>query len=88
MIKQINEIAVCSSAYKELLHNTVTLEQLSNYPIISLGPETMTHKRFASLFIAVLYHLTKTIQTVQDGNDQQHGDNIKVKFKRWVIVPH
>lgn len=50
IIKEIKEIAVCSSAYKELLHSTVTLEQLSSYPIISLGPETMTYKRFASFF--------------------------------------
>lgn len=50
IIKQIKEIAVCSGAYKELLHNTVTLEQLSTYPIISLGPETMTYKRFETFF--------------------------------------
>ena len=50
IIKDVKEIPVCSSAYKELLQNTVTLEQLSNYPIISLGPETMTHKRFSSFF--------------------------------------
>ena len=49
-IKEVKEIPVCSSAYKELLQNTVTLEQLSTYPIISLGPETMTHKRFSSFF--------------------------------------
>lgn len=49
-VKEIKEVAVCSSAYKELLNNTVILEQLSNYPIISLSPETMTYKRFASLF--------------------------------------
>lgn len=50
IIKEINEIAVCSGAYKELLSNTVTLEQLSTYPIISLGTETMTYTRFASFF--------------------------------------
>ncbi len=49
-IKEIKELAVCSGAYKELLQSTVTLEQLSAYPIISLGPETMTYKRFASFF--------------------------------------
>ena len=50
MIKEVKEIAVCSGAYKELLHGSVSLEQLSGYPIISLGSETMTYKRFASLF--------------------------------------
>ena len=50
IVKEVKEIPVCSSAYKELLQNTVTLEQLSTYPIISLGPETMTSKRFSSFF--------------------------------------
>ena len=50
IIKDVKEIAVCSSAYKELLQSTVTLEQLSAYPIISLGSETMTHKRFSTFF--------------------------------------
>lgn len=62
IVKEINEIAVCSSAYKELINNTVTLEQLSTYPIISLGPETMTHKRFAALFNEKGYPFSPSIE--------------------------
>lgn len=62
IIKDIKEVAVCSSAYKELLHDTVTIEQLSTYPIISLGPETMTNKRFASFFNEKGYAFNPTIE--------------------------
>lgn len=62
IIKEIKEIAVCSNAYKELLHNTVKLEQLSTYPIISLGPETMTHKRFSSFFNEKGYPFNPSIE--------------------------
>ena len=62
IIKQIKEIAVCSGAYKELLHNTVTLEQLSTYPIISLGPETMTYKRFEAFFNEKGYQFNPSIE--------------------------
>ena len=61
-VKDIKEIAVCSSAYNELLTNTVTFEQLSNYPIISLGPDTMSYKRFSSFFNERGYPFNPTIE--------------------------
>ena len=62
MVKEIKEVPVCSGAYKELLGRAVTFEQLSAYPIITLGPETMTYKRFASFFNERGYDFNPSIE--------------------------
>ena len=62
MVKEIKEVPVCSGAYKELLGGAVTFEQLSAYPVITLGPETMTYKRFASFFNERGYDFSPSIE--------------------------
>lgn len=50
VIKDIEEVAVCSKAYGELIGKPVTLEKLNEYPIISLSPTTKTYERYANFF--------------------------------------
>lgn len=49
-VKRIEEVAVCSAAYGKLTDKPITLEQLHEYPIISLSPATKTYEWYASFF--------------------------------------
>lgn len=50
-IKKIREIAVCGTAFSELTKHTVTLEELTKYPIISLGAQTKTYAVYTNWFM-------------------------------------
>ena len=50
-IQKIREIAVCGTAFSELTKHTVTLEELTKYPIISLGTQTKTYAVYAHWFM-------------------------------------
>mgnify|MGYP002675667664 CR=1 FL=1 len=51
-VKDINEVAVCSPAFSQLLDKKVTLEDILQYPIISLGPDTKYYEFYNSFFAA------------------------------------
>ncbi len=46
----VTENAVCGDAFPELLSGTVTLKQLADYPIISLGDKTRTFELYSDFF--------------------------------------
>lgn len=50
-VKEICEIAVCGTAFSECAQHTVTLEELTKYPIISLGAQTETYALYAHWFM-------------------------------------
>lgn len=49
-ISAFQEVAVCGSAYARLAHNPITLTELSQLPIISLGEHTGTYRFYSQLF--------------------------------------
>ena len=50
-LKEIPEIAVCGRAYAELTKRTLSLAELSAYPLVCLGEQTMTYGFYAGLFL-------------------------------------
>lgn len=50
-IAPIREVAVCGSAYAQLAQNAVSLAELMEFPVISLGEQTGTY-RFCTQFFA------------------------------------
>ncbi len=51
-IKPIKEFAVCSKQFSELAEKEVTLEELTKYPLISLGRDSVTNKFYQDLLEA------------------------------------
>lgn len=51
-IKKIREIAVCGIAFPELIDRKVSLSELKEYPIISLGEKTKTYEMYSEWFSA------------------------------------
>lgn len=49
-LETFQDIAIAGSKYEELSKKTITLEELSSYPIISLENATMTNLTFKKLF--------------------------------------
>ncbi len=49
-IKPINEVAICSKAYPELLSGKIPFAKLQDYPIILLGAATKTYERYSDIF--------------------------------------
>ena len=49
-IKPFREIAVCGSAFSKLEQEILTIKDLVNYPIVSLGPKTKTFEFFSEWF--------------------------------------
>lgn len=49
-VKPIKEIAVCSLYFKELTNKQVTLEELTEFPLISLGKDTKSFEFYSALF--------------------------------------
>ena len=49
-IKQIKDIAVCGSSYKEITEKPLTFKQISRYPIVSLNKMTKTFEFYKQLF--------------------------------------
>lgn len=50
-IDEIQEIPICGSAFPELTKETVSLQKLAEYPIISLIEGTSSHDFYAELFL-------------------------------------
>ena len=49
-LKRFREVAVCSSAFPELIGRPVSIRSLAEYPIILLGSHTMTHEFYSAYF--------------------------------------
>lgn len=49
-VKPIKETAVCSRYFKELTNRQVTLEELTEFPLISLGKDTKSFEFYSTLF--------------------------------------
>lgn len=49
-IRPIREVAVCPSAFGELIGRRVSLRELSGYPLISLGSDTKSFEFYSALF--------------------------------------
>lgn len=50
VIRPIQEVAVCSSAFPALTDRPVALSELLDYPIISLGPDTKSFAFYSNFF--------------------------------------
>lgn len=49
-ISSVQEVAVCGSAYAKLVRKPITLAELIDFPIISLGEQTGTFRFYTQLF--------------------------------------
>lgn len=49
-IKEIHETAICGNQYAYLCNQPLSLSEISTYPIICLGPTTMTYELYAQWF--------------------------------------
>lgn len=50
VIKEFHEVAVCGAAFAFLAEREVTLAELAEYPIVSLGPQTKTYDFYTQFF--------------------------------------
>ncbi|MBQ8858105.1 MAG: LysR family transcriptional regulator [Lachnospiraceae bacterium] len=50
VLKEIQEMAVCGTAYSYLTENLLSIKDLSNYPIICLGNQTKTYELYTDWF--------------------------------------
>lgn len=50
-IKEIQEVAVCGSAFTELSGRKVEIRELEEYPMVSLGNQTKTYEFYADWFM-------------------------------------
>ena len=48
-VRKFHEVAVCSSAFSELLESTVSFAELLSYPMISLGTQTKSFELYSEL---------------------------------------
>lgn len=51
-VKPITEVAVCSQYFKELTEKKVSLSELTDFPLISLGKDTKSFEFYSALFTA------------------------------------
>lgn len=51
VLKEIPEIAVCGKAYAELTKRRLSLADLTEYPLVCFGEQTMTYGFYSELFI-------------------------------------
>ena len=49
-VRKFHEVAVCSSAFSELLESTVSFAELLSYPMISLGTQTKSFELYSEFF--------------------------------------
>lgn len=49
-VKTINEVAICSPAFSSLIGRKVALNELLDYPLISLGADTKSYEFYSSFF--------------------------------------
>ena len=67
-IKPIKEVAVCSSYFSELAGRKITLEELTKYPLISLGNQTKSYEFYSNYFFK--YGLTLNAEIEAATTDQ------------------
>ena len=51
-VKPVNEVAVCSKSFSSLIGRKVSLSELLDYPLISLGTNTKSFEFYSKLFTA------------------------------------
>ena len=49
-LSSVREVAICSPAFKELLGRKISLADLGNYPLISLGTSTKSFEFYSAFF--------------------------------------
>lgn len=49
-LKDIQEVAVCGSAFRQLVGKTLSLEEITRYPMVSLGQQSQTFSLYSQLF--------------------------------------
>lgn len=49
-LRSVREVAICSPAFKELLGRKISLDDLGNYPLISLGTSTKSFEFYSAFF--------------------------------------
>ena len=52
-VRRFHEVAVCSSAFSELLESKVSFAELLSYPMISLGTQTKSFELYSEFFANV-----------------------------------
>lgn len=50
-VKEIREIAVCGTAFANLVKKQMSLAEISKMPIVSLGPQTKTYEFYSEWFL-------------------------------------
>ena len=50
VVRPVNEVAVCSPYFSELLNRRVSLSKLTEFPLISLGKDTKSYEFYSALF--------------------------------------
>ena len=58
IIQPVHEVAVCPPSFKDLIGRKVSLAELSNYPLISLGSDTKSFEFYSAFFTGygLIYH--------------------------------
>lgn len=51
VLKEIPEIAVCGKSYEKLAQRQLSLAELTEYPLVCLGDQTMTYRFYSDLFV-------------------------------------
>lgn len=72
-IRQIQEVAVCSPSFRDLLDRTVTLEELRTHPLITLGADTQSYALYSGFFAAHGLPFRPDIEAF----------TAEVRFSRW-----
>lgn len=49
-LKDVQEVAVCGDYFQALTEQPITLTELSDYPLVSLGPRSMTYELYSRWF--------------------------------------
>lgn len=49
-LKEVQEVAVCGDYFQSLAAKPITLAELSAYPLVSLGPHSMTYEMYSRWF--------------------------------------
>jgi len=50
-LRSFREIAVCGESFRELSNNSLSLSQITDYPLISMGARTSTYEFYSHLFL-------------------------------------
>lgn len=73
-LADVQEIAVCGSAYRSLTGSPVTLEALAEYPMISLGADGSAYRLYRQFFCGASRPLRAGHRSGHGGSDTSHGE--------------